>query len=513
MSVMTTRLPLACFLLSGALAAAGVQVNISPAGESLLKLGERAQLSCDVRDCPAAPVIAWTPLGDRPLGAGVRTRDRLSLLTFDPVEMMHEGPLLCQVTCGGQRKHAKTDIRVYAFPRDPEIGGHDPVGEGEEATWTCRVRDLYPAEMLTLDWLRGGQVVRSVAGEAGAASVQSAYTFTPGRAESGDNLTCRATLDLRQLDPSERRRQTVARLDVAFAPAVTSLSEPLLTWTFTPEGGGPPQVKGQGEELTLAAQAGDFRCEARNRRGTHSKVVRVRLHAAPVNTSLQVSPSQQVAEGQRVTFTCRAAGDPPPKLLLSRQGAELCRSDSAPRLTFSLSVRPEDSARYRCDATNAFGTQHVTRKLTVAAPPTATSVTLLPSATVRAGHNVTVTCQSDGFPPPDFVLEKASDGTRRRASDGVFRLLDVSARHSGVYRVNASNVAGFHVRHFLLSVTESDGETLPVLGAVLLPAAVGAGGLAVAVLVADYLRRSRKKGSYRLAPPSDRRPLSDAATA
>ncbi|XP_077441117.1 vascular cell adhesion protein 1b isoform X2 [Vanacampus margaritifer] len=603
---MTTRL-LVCFLLSGALTAA-VQVDISPSS-SLFKLGERRQLSCAVRDCPVTPVISWSPLGDRPLGGRVRWRDRLSLLTFDPVEMVHEGLLLCKVTCGEQRKHAKTNIRIY----------------GEEATLTCQVRDLYPAEMLTLDWLRGGQVVRSVAGKGGATSVQLAYTFTPQRAESEENLTCRATLDLRDLDPSDRARQTVVRLNVTFAPVVTALSDPgavmsgsvlvlrcsasgnptpLLTWTFTPEEGGAPQVKGQGEELALVAQAGEFRCEARNYQGRHSKAVRVRVNAAPANTSMWVSPSQDVVEGQRVTFTCHSDGDPPPSLLLSRQGADLCRSDSAPWLTFSLWVRPQDSAHYRCDATNAFGRQRVTRNLTVTAhpllaevrpqvalanvsssllltchtrgcsgtpalswrrtdpegdvtptvtgprlllrdlrpqdgggymcratcgnvtrlaqatvrvysPPRKTSVLLLPSAAVSAGQNVTVSCQSDGFPAPEFVLEKMSDGTRRRSADGIFRLPNVTARDSGLYRVNASNVAGYHIGQFVLSVTEPNGKTLPVLGSVLLLAAVGAGGLAGAVLMVDYLRRSRKKGSYRLtprAPPPDHHRLGNTCT-
>ncbi|XP_019711336.1 vascular cell adhesion protein 1b [Hippocampus comes] len=484
-------LPLVCLFLSGALmwrrCAAALRVDLSPGGP-LFKLGERQRLVCSVGDCPVAPVISWTPLGDRPLNAGVRTRDRLSVLTFDPVEMEHEGPLLCQVTCGEQRKYAKTHIRLYAFPSDPEIRGERPVRAGEESTLTCEVRDLYPAEVLTLDWLRGGQVVRSVAGEAGAGAVRAAYTFTPRGGPSGENLTCRATLDLRDLPPEERTRQTVARLHVTFAPVVTALSDPgavmsgsvlvlrcsasgnpapVLTWTFRPEGGGSAQVKGHGEELALAAQAGEFRCEARNREGRHSEAVRVRVNAPPSNTSMSVSPGREVPEGRRVTFTCRSHGAPPPVLVLSREGVELWRSDSTPSLTFSLSVRPQDPARYRCDATNAFGTEHVTRNVTLEAPPRNTTVTVAPSAAVRAGQNVTVSCRSVGFPPPDVTLEKAADGTRRRSADGVFRLVNVTAGDSGLYRVNASNRWGHQVRVFRLSVTEP--EAPPAPAAVLVP--------------------------------------------
>ncbi|XP_061152427.1 vascular cell adhesion protein 1b isoform X4 [Syngnathus typhle] len=449
-------------------------------------------------------------------------------------------------------------LLLSAFPSDPEIRGHDPIRAGEESTLTCQLRDLYPAESLTLDWLRGGQVVRSVPGEAGATSVQSAYTFTPQRAESGENVTCRATLDLHDLPPPERTRQTVTRLHVTsrfptVAPVVTVLSDPgtvlsgsvlilscstsgnpapVLMWTFRPEDGGPLEVKGHSETLVLAAQAGEFRCEARNHEGKDSKAVRVRINgemlpcacsctarkrswvsrrdcafglpaASPSNTSMLVSPGRELMEGQRVTFTCRSHGAPPPVLVLSREGVELWRSDSNPWLTFSLSVRPNDAGQYRCDASNSLGTQRVTQNVTVAAPPRNTTVVVAPSAVVSAGQNVTVSCQSAGFPPPDVVLERPADGTQRRSADGVFRLLNVTVRDSGLYRVNASNPLGHQVRVFRLTVTEPGARTLPALAAILVPVA--------AALVLDHFRRSKKKGSYRLTsstPAPEQHPFS-----
>ncbi|XP_061634150.1 dual specificity protein phosphatase CDC14AB isoform X2 [Phyllopteryx taeniolatus] len=714
----TAMRPLVCFF-SGVLmwswCVHGLRVDISPSGP-LFKLGERGQLTCSVGECPVAPVVSWTPVGDRPLGADVRTRGRLSLLTFDPVEMEHEGPLLCKVTCGEQRKHAKTHISLYAFPSDPVIRGHHPVREGEESTLTCEVRDIYPAEMLTLDWLRGGQVVHSVTGEAGATAVQSTYSFTPQRAESGQNLTCRATLELRELTPRERTRHAHARIRVTFAPVVTALSDPgpvlsgsilvlrcsaagdpapVLTWTFRPEGRGAPQVKGHGGELVLAAQAGEYCCEAHNQDGKHSKAVRVQVNTPPSNTSMWVHPGREVLEGQRVTLACHSHGAPPPSLVLRRDGVELQRSDAAPSLTFSLTAQPQDSAQYQCDAANAFGTQQVTRHvnvtahplrvevrpqvalpavssgvlltcecsgcsvppaltwtrtapegavppadwdaeslesrlllrdvqprdrggyvcratcdnvtrsgratvhvyslpsdpvvkeggavppgqearlrcdvrdvfpaerlrlswrsgnesllvqtfersasprnisavlrhradaerrlvscearllteagavwrsrkssvlLTVHAPPRNTTVLVLPSAAVSAGQNVTVLCRSVGFPPPDVVLRKVSDGTERRSADGIFALVNVTTRDSGLYRVNVTNDLGHQVRVFRLTVTEPSVKTPPALASVLVPAAIGAVGLAAATLLMDHLRRSKKKRSYQLTP-------------
>lgn len=115
---------------------------------------------------------------------------------------------------------------------------------------------------------------------------------------------------------------------------------------------------------------------------------------------MSVSPGPEVLEGRRVTFTCRSHGAPPPVLVLSREGVELWRSDSAPSLTFSLSVRPRDPARYRCDATNAFGTEHVARNVTVGGENGG-----------LVGRRVTLVTRA--FLVPLFCLPQLLRGTRR----------------------------------------------------------------------------------------------------
>uniref|UniRef100_A0A665U3X0 Ig-like domain-containing protein n=1 Tax=Echeneis naucrates TaxID=173247 RepID=A0A665U3X0_ECHNA len=77
------------------------------------QLGDHQQLVCSVQDCPVEPSFSWSLLGDRPQTGTIYTNKTLSVLTFNPVMMEHEGALLCKVTCGGERRAIKTSVQVY----------------------------------------------------------------------------------------------------------------------------------------------------------------------------------------------------------------------------------------------------------------------------------------------------------------------------------------------------------------------------------------------------------------
>ncbi|KAM9848825.1 vascular cell adhesion protein 1b [Aulostomus maculatus] len=386
----------------------------------LFRLGERHQLVCSVQDCPATPSISWSLPGDQPLTASVKNDGPKSVVTFDPLMMEHEGTLLCRVSCGRENKQNKVIVQVYAFPLPPSISGQELVRLGVESSLTCKVSNIYPPELLTLDWLRGDTVVQSIVGDPGAGSVQSTYSFTSRREDSGANITCRATLDLPDLLAETRTRETAITLDPLYPPVVTAIPDsvavmagspltltcsaegnpaPFLTWNFRmADGRLVPQVRDP--QLIIPAAnlslAGCYICEASNTEGKQSAAVEVKVHAPPTNTSIWVTPGHEVVEGQQLKFTCVSEGAPPPTLVLRREGAELHRVDSTSSLSFRFSsAHLEDSAHYQCEASNRFGSQLVTSSVTVKAHPLQVQLTP-PLSAAEQGSDLVLTCQASG---------------------------------------------------------------------------------------------------------------------
>ena len=120
--------------------------------------------------------------------------------------------------------------------------------------------------------------------------------------------------------------------------------------------------------------------------------------------SVNIAPfSQTVDEGESVTFTVAASGDPLPTYQWRKGGVDIQGATSASYTIASAAIA--DAADYDVELTNSVTTVTTTvATLTVQAPPT---ISVQPqSQTVTAGTEVTLTVTASGTPVPTYQWNK-----------------------------------------------------------------------------------------------------------
>ncbi|XP_055738628.1 vascular cell adhesion protein 1-like [Salvelinus fontinalis] len=482
-------------------AASEFVLNLTPK-DPMARVGDCLVLTCKASGCTGTVTFTWSSLLDRSLYGKTETNGTVSLQIFNPLVIQHVNTVVCKATCRTKREdiqkaQTSTKVDVYALPKDPTISRSDLLTEGQESNLTCRVPDVYPAERLIIEWLLGDVLLKQDE-HLEVQTVTSVLKYRPTAQNNGQNVTCRATLDI---GIDKRTRETVASMTVQYSPRNITISENTrvkigdsFTLTCSAEGNPEPTVLWRkldqdgcsvvaGEGATVLVEeaswshGGEYECVAHNVVGNRTAHMTFHVQGPPEKPVLKLSPSGELKAGDSVTITCQSESGPQGRVALRQltgsQGAELQSNQGHTSTSITVQSLPaKDSGLYECQATNPYGKQTSSINFTVLDEPytenqrtteavasmtgqySPRNITISENTRVKIGDRFTLTCRAEGNPEPTVLWRKLDqDGCSVVTGEGATVLVEeASWSHGGEYECVAHNVVGNRTAHMTVHV-------------------------------------------------------------
>ncbi|XP_050751420.1 sialoadhesin [Gymnogyps californianus] len=200
-----------------------------------------------------------------------------------------------------------------------------------------------------------------------------------------------------------------------------------------------------------AGDAGYYSCKVTNDRGSvTSQAISLSVTYPPRTPTITLF--QETQGGRLAIIRCAVDSHPPATVALYRDGTLLAASglQAAPRQRFGVTasrnglrleirgVGPQDSGEYRCTAANAYGKASATKVFVAHA----TEVLIQPSAEVREGAAVTLTCLgAQGAAEETLYTWYRNSKRLQESSSPTLRFPSVRGEDAGAFqcRVQSSN--------------------------------------------------------------------------
>uniref|UniRef100_A0A8C4X852 Ig-like domain-containing protein n=1 Tax=Erpetoichthys calabaricus TaxID=27687 RepID=A0A8C4X852_ERPCA len=395
-----------------------------------------------------------------------------------------------------------------ALPEQPEIKVEGPLAVGQEVKLTCEVADVYGPDAITIQWLEGERVVKEdeepLDGE--VRTVRSSLTIVPLEEDDERSFVCKATLVMEGLHGEDAQRcisssfplSVPCKLNcgVKFNTRDMKMKIKVKMSVSPPNSGSSTEVHNKQEEplVELAEHCGTQmrRWRSGDETGVTKKKKKNRLcllqKVPPKNTSIFVSPSHILKEGDMLTITCATRSNPKAAISLWRKPESGGREPLvAKAASYTLeSVQMEDAGVYECEAVNRFGN----------VPPRNTTILVLPSAEVEEGENITISCHTIGYPRPTMTLKKMGNSASYCSSNGTFELYFLTEDDTGLYELNITNDVGYEVQTFNITPRVEGQKSPPYRAEILVPVICVSALVSIALGVLYPLLKSRLTGGY-----------------
>lgn len=200
---------------------------------------------------------------------------------------------------------------------------------------------------------------------------------------------------------------------------------------------------------TSRNMTGTYVCTARNR-DVSTRSVEVSVEYMPKVLHIKVNPPLR-NEGDTVTITCQADGEPAPAYSWRTPSSDVLVSPDNTTITIQ-SMKKGHLGAYRCTASNTHGSHSLEETLTPEVQPKILDMKVEPSSEVLEGYNVTLSCKADGSPPPTLTWAYPKADVVLSQDHQTIKISNLRKEHIGTYNCTAKNKHG--------NVTQSQKITL-----------------------------------------------------
>ncbi|CAH1786157.1 unnamed protein product, partial [Owenia fusiformis] len=358
-----------------------------------------------------------------------------------------------------QLENNRVPIDLSVIVRQPIIVKCEPTGiPVPSIIWYRDGNELTPGLFPHIRVLDGGRTLQIVSAEVSDTTRYTCRAENPaGQAEKYFNLAV-------HVPPTINGSRGVQTLSVVIGQSITidcpadGIPPPRIRWFRE----GEPlsllsnpnlRVVNNGRQLSIInaqlLDIGDYMCIASNAAGNHTKEFKLDVLVPPKIE--EYDTRKAVSVDTRTQLLCETLGLPEPDITWEKDGNVIpnnglrYRMHRSGTIEFS-SVKVDDSATYRCTATNEAGTDSREMLLEVQVPPTINSQGPQ-ELKVVIEDSVTLPCEATGLPQPVISWQK---GTRligqsagyQSLPDGALRIARAQIRDTGIYICIAQNNAG-----------------------------------------------------------------------
>ncbi|XP_056588169.1 B-cell receptor CD22-like [Triplophysa dalaica] len=184
--------------------------------------------------------------------------------------------------------------------------------------------------------------------------------------------------------------------------------------------------------------SGVYRCAIRGSEPFAYSDVYLSVEYPPEKTSVSISSSGVIVEGDSVNLTCSSESNPPVHTYSWFKGGKFVGSGNI----YSISnIRSDDSGEYTCWSKNIHGGKYSEAvMLNVMFAPRNVVASISSSGVIVEGDSVTLTCSSESNPP--VHIYSWFKGGKLVGSGNIYRISSIRSDHSGEYKCKTRNKHG-----------------------------------------------------------------------